>query len=119
MDKFTTAYVECLLWASTDNANEQGGEPLDANYSADDFAPEAIERIKSDCADFLSDHRTLDLCCKHGLEQSGHDFWLTRNGHGAGFWDRGHGADGDYLTSRAHVYGEQYPYVGDDGQIYL
>ncbi len=21
------------------------------------------------------------------MEQAGHDFWLNRNGHGAGFWD--------------------------------
>ena len=28
------------------------------------------------------------------LAQIGHDLWLTRNGHGAGFWDRGLGAQG-------------------------
>ena len=22
------------------------------------------------------------------IEQAGHDFWLSRNGHGTGFWDR-------------------------------
>jgi hypothetical protein len=25
---------------------------------------------------------------KLDAEKCGHDFWLTRNGHGAGFWDR-------------------------------
>lgn len=120
MDKFTQAYIECLLWSSLDNADEQGGEPLDANYGPDDFAPEAIERIKSDCADFLADQRTLDLCCKHGFEQSGHDFWLTRNRHGAGFWDRGYPKDeADYLTGRSHSVGSQDPYVGGDGKLYL
>jgi hypothetical protein len=51
---------------------------------------------------------------------AGHDFWLTRNGHGAGFWD------GDWpeplatvLTDAAHAFGELSPYVGDDGLIYL
>ena len=28
------------------------------------------------------------------IEQAGHDFWLSRNGHGTGFWDR----DSDYYT---------------------
>ena len=23
------------------------------------------------------------------LEQAGHDFWFSRNGHGVGFWERG------------------------------
>ena len=30
-------------------------------------------------------------------EQIGHDLWLTRQGHGAGFWDRGL-PNGDKLT---------------------
>jgi hypothetical protein len=120
MRNFVTAYKDCLLWSSIDNADEQGGEPLDANYDFDDFAPEALAQIESDCAAFLSDPRTLALCEKHGMAQSGHDFWLTRNHHGAGFWDRGYPKDeGDYLTERAHVYSEQDAYVGDDGSIYL
>ena len=31
-------------------------------------------------------------------ESVGHDFWLTSQGHGAGFWDRGLGELGDKLT---------------------
>jgi hypothetical protein len=51
--------------------------------------------------------------------QIGHDFWLTRNRHGAGFWDRGLGDLGDKLTAAAHTYGESNLYVGDDGQVYV
>jgi hypothetical protein len=36
----------------------------------------------------------------------GHDFYLTRESHGAGFWDRGLGELGDYLTGIAKSYGE-------------
>ncbi len=50
---------------------------------------------------------------------AGHDFWLTRNRHGAGFWD------GDYpepaasqLTKASHNYGEVSLYVGDDNLIH-
>jgi hypothetical protein len=52
-------------------------------------------------------------------EPAGHDFWLTRCGHGSGFWD------GDWkepaaskLTDAAHAYGNADLYVGDDGRIY-
>lgn len=39
--------------------------------------------------------------------QHGHDFLLTRNGHGAGFWDRGYPVDiGRDLSTNARAYGE-------------
>lgn len=40
------------------------------------------------------------------------DFWLTRNGHGAGFWDRGAGSVGKRLTDAAKSYGERYVFDG-------
>ena len=50
---------------------------------------------------------------------AGHDFWLTRCGHGAGFWD------GDrpepaatVLTKASKAYGEVDLYIGDDGKVY-
>lgn len=35
----------------------------------------------------------------------GHDFSLTRNGHGTGFWDRGHGELGEWLSDLARSAG--------------
>jgi hypothetical protein len=52
-------------------------------------------------------------------EQIGHDIWLTRNHHGAGFWDRGLGDLGDKLTEIAHSLGGSDAYVGDDGKVHL
>lgn len=51
--------------------------------------------------------------------QLGHDFALTRDGHGAGFWDRGLGVIGDRLTDAAKVYGSTGATRGDDGTIWL
>ena len=42
----------------------------------------------------------------HDPAQAGHDFALTRNGHGAGFWDHDAGEDGDALTESAEWFGE-------------
>ena len=53
------------------------------------------------------------------MSYAGHDFWLTRNGHGCGYWDgdwpKGIGVGLDKL---AHKFGEFDLFVGDDGLIY-
>ena len=51
-------------------------------------------------------------------EQAGHDFWLTRNRHGAGFWNGDWFNVSGSLTQLAQTFGEADLYVGDDGRIY-
>ncbi|MHA3724213.1 hypothetical protein ACXR2T_10075 [Leucobacter sp. HY1910] len=50
--------------------------------------------------------------------QLGQDFWLTRNGYGTGFWDRGLGDLGVRLSASARTFGEAYARVGEDGRLY-
>ena len=50
-------------------------------------------------------------------EGLGHDLWLTRNGHGAGFWDRGLGHLGERLSDAARSLGEATSYVLADGTV--
>ena len=119
LDKFTLAYIEAALWSSVDDS----GEPLDASYSIDDIAPDTLRKMKSDCADFQEKYDSLieDNDPRGGWspsELAGHDFWLTRNGHGAGFWDGDWPKHGDELTEAAKSYGEFDLIVGDDGQIH-
>ena len=116
MDTFTRQYIITALWSSMDNSNDQGGEPLDANYGLDDIAQETLTSIEEDCEAFQRDN--ADDISKD-VEQAGHDFWLTRNHHGAGFWDGDWPHDaGKRLTEAAHVYGSVDLYVGDDGLLY-
>lgn len=123
LDSFTRAYIECALWSSTDNATDSGGEPLDKNYSAEDIAPEALAKMAADCAKFQADNATPEYNDSRytDTEKAGHDFWLTRNGHGAGFWDRSELSEEDQkrLTDAAHAFGTQDLYVGDDGKLYV
>jgi hypothetical protein len=117
LNKFQQGFLEAALWSSTDNADDSGGEPLDKNYGISDIAPETLASLLKDCDDFCEEN--ADLLAQAGDdEQNGHDFWLTRNGHGAGFWDRGYGAVGDKLSAACKAYGGVDLYVGDDGQIY-
>lgn len=114
IDTILQHYVIAALWSSTD----ENDEPMDANYSADDLAPELLTTMRDDVTDFVNVAR-IDLeLSGQSDEQIGHDFWLTRNGHGVGFWDRGLGAVGDRLTAVCKVYGGVDLSVGDDGKIY-
>lgn len=94
LDEFTLAYIECALWSEMDDA----GDPLDENYGINDIDPETLDQMVADCYLFQSENAT-DLVYNSqewtDAELGGHDFWLTRNWHGAGFWDR------DYLPERA------------------
>jgi hypothetical protein len=112
------AYIECALWAGLDWDNMIGDnpEPLDKVYTASDLAPETREQLRAELDDF-AEANARDLA-EIEPAQVGHDFHLTRNRHGAGFWDRGLGAVGERLTTAAHVYGTCDLYAGDDGRLY-
>jgi len=118
LNTFEDSYVTTMLWSTNDESNDAGGEPLDRNYSATDLSPEAIEKVKKDCTSFKE--KAGDLLDGLDDDQVAHDFWLTRNGHGAGFWDGDYEDDvGDKLTELSKTFGEIDPYVGDDGKIHL
>lgn len=129
VDDFTAAYIRCALWSTNDESDpETGGNPLDKNYGPDDLDPDALKKMVADCAKFQKDNAYMleKAWTDHGQDyaQCGHDFWLTRNGHGAGFWDgdyshdHGEGIVGKALTKAAKEFGETWLYVGDDGKIY-
>lgn len=117
LDTFTRAYIECALWSTNDESTPDGGVPLDRSYDVRDIAPATLARMVSDCE--LFQRECADDLAEGDDEQAGHDFWLTRNGHGAGFWD------GDWpepaatrLTDMSHGFSAIDLYVGDDGQIH-
>ena len=124
MDTFTRAYVKTALWSSNDGDDE----PLDANYGIDDIDPDTLSKRVADCAAFQARHYDLIVaegsCLRCGPDydevgHAGHDFWLTRNGHGAGFWDGDWSkVAGTILDNAAKAYPEIDLYVGDDGKIH-
>ena len=116
-DRFTRAYITCALWSSTDESREDGGDPMDQNYGPENLAPETLAAMQADCDVFRE--RAGAMLDEHADPDMGaHDFWLTRNHHGAGFWDGDWPTNGDALTKLAHEFGEVNLCVGDDGSIY-
>lgn len=118
LEQFVKAYIVTALWSSTLDDDT----PMDANYGEDDLAPETLAEIKADCDRFRNENAEL-LATWNTDDDGAHDFWLTRNHHGAGFWDRYFGNHplvkiGKELTEKAHTFGEYHLYVGDDGKVY-
>ena len=123
LDAFTKAYIEAMFFT------ESGCTESDAipnHMSVCDFSQELYDRVVEDCKQFQEKFGELliDENCKYDgcptIEYAGHDFWLTRNGAGCGFWD------GDWvepvaitLTEGAKAFGELYVYVGDDELIHV
>ncbi len=111
-DSFAWGYIYCAFWSSVG----EDGFPLDDNYDATDLAPETLERMMVDCASFKEQY--WESICGN-LSGAGHDFWLTRNHHGAGFWDGDWPQDvGQNLTEACDLWGRSDLYLGDDGKIY-
>lgn len=112
-DEFLRGYFSAALWSSTDDQDQH----LDANYDRDDLAESTRLHQIISCHDFI----TANLADLNELDasQCGHDFWLTRCGHGTGFWDRGYGDLGDRLAESSRAFKNVDLYVGDDKKLYV
>jgi len=119
-------YIGAALWSTNDESDpETGGEPMDRNYDRDDIDANTIENMRRDVTKFCEGNHhalsTWDSGRGEGTnveQQTGHDFWLNRNGHGCGFWESEWKGVGDQLSEVAKAFGETHLYVGDDGIIY-
>jgi hypothetical protein len=114
MHEMTRHYLVCALWSSTGDNDE----PLDAEHDITDIEPESVANADTDCLAFLAKHGD-DIGTRY--EQAGHDFWLTRNGHGAGFWEESDWPKeaGQRMTATCEQFGEADIYKGDDGLLYI
>lgn len=89
---FLRSYLIAAFWTEDDNAPsgdyESTGRPED---NLKRLTKNAYARAEKDCREFQEKAAEL-LGLAHERdydeEQAGHDFWLTRNGHGTGFWGR-------------------------------
>ncbi len=120
LETFTEACIEAMYFTDTGDDEQPGRDA--------DLSDETRADIEADCRSFwrrvgcyVVSHVCEDVGAGHGgpVAMAGYDFWLTRNGHGAGFWD-GDWPDvySDLLTEKAEIYGFFEIYLGDDGLIH-
>ncbi|HEY8926181.1 MAG TPA: hypothetical protein VIU64_17485 [Polyangia bacterium] len=144
-DEFTKGYISCALWCGVMvyehddcpcHEASENGDAYDAdscecnpemNSSSDEhdeseLTSDALKQLTDDAHEFYAEHAADLRASTLDMERCGHDFWLTRNRHGAGFWDdkgRGSEADAalDRLTKASHPYGEMNLVQGADMKV--
>jgi hypothetical protein len=129
---FINGYIEAALWSSTcQEFDEDSGQtidvPVDRNHDKDDLTDDSMQLIVEDCLRFMRENaRDIERATlsprvnNYTYASAGHDFLLTRNRHGAGFWDRGFSKQlGDALTAAAHSYGESFVVVTAGGKVHF
>lgn len=80
-------YLSTALWSTSGHDTEN----LDDKFEIEDIPNTFVEQACADLDEFWEKAKHLFLEEEtDDMDQIAHDFWLTRHGHGAGFWD------GDY-----------------------
>jgi len=82
LEQFTQGYIGAMFWTEE--------EEIGLEKDFDNLSKEDQDTIENECIKFYQANHCTMLLCSEKFSQHGHDFWLTRNGHGAGFWDRGY-----------------------------
>jgi predicted DNA-binding protein (UPF0251 family) len=111
LDAFTSAYIEALFFTDEERLQQEAGtDELQ-------ISEPSLWKIAEECQSFQIENAEA---LGDDLARGGHDFWLTRNHHGVGFWD------GDWpeevaakLTAAAHAYGESYTSADSEGNVYV
>ena len=117
LKEFIGGYMEAIFFTEDEEIGESG---------VDELSLPAKASIVSDCAAFyLANKQDLNDAYsnhKYNFDQAGRDFWLTRNGHGIGFWDRGMGEVGQNLSDACGFgtdFYEKYVYRGADNLVHI
>lgn len=119
-DRFTDGYLDAAEWLLDEEIDREAIEG---------WHDDAVRQAIADCTAFQNQYADLlqvyyDIVGRDA-RSAGIDLWLTRNHHGAGYWDRnahGNAIAKDALaelTEAAHQMGDKDVYLGDDGYLYL
>lgn len=125
LETFTDGYIKTAIWSSVSDDSEEE-MPITDNHNKNDIDKETLEHMEKTCRLFfeiggyneiMKSETDLPSDSKDKYDVAGHDFWLTQNGHGAGFWD-GDWPNGEKLTELSDKFDGNNLYVGDDEKIH-
>jgi hypothetical protein len=110
-DKMLPHYLQCAAWSTSDT--DKDGVDVE-NLEEFEFSDEARKFAKLDCLYFVRSASYIfeDI----SASDIGHNLWLTREGHGVGFWDRDFKYKG-ILSIKAENMGPGSAYLSDANEI--
>lgn len=113
LGEFCRGYFECAEWLLPDDTGDS--DTIDRT-KVRGWSADARKAMIADCRDFYRANKAQLAAYVEAtgrdLASAGHDFFLTREGHGAGFWDHGDAPCLRLLTDAAHAAGNAgYPYL--------
>lgn len=112
LDNFTESYFAAMEWLLP--------EDIDRDKIVA-FSWRTIRRVESVCRKFQRENTAaleeFYAATGGGPDLAGFCFFLNRNGHGTGFWDRDAGECGEVLNKASHKYGETCESITKRGRI--
>jgi hypothetical protein len=111
IDEILNSYLETALWAEESDENDLQDKTIN------DFNEESVANSKIEIYNFIkkAQQEAPDELNTYDSNTLGHNLWLSRNGHGAGFFDD----NNDKLQNLARSMKPVDIYLGDDGKIYI
>ncbi len=111
-------YFTAMIWADLEYNEDLGMDTSAIDITIIDTA--SISEQQKQCREFFEKADFILENTEYTQSQAEHDFLLTRQGHGAGFWENDHckQLEGEALTNLA----QQFPtlnYYALDGVIYI
>jgi hypothetical protein len=122
---FADSFIATMLQDLDLTTQEETGES--PNTAREDIDPDTLRGLLAELRGFFIENESLirpEACMRPGdvVEAAGSDLYMTRVGHGVGFWDSTCWAspEGDLLDKAAKAMGHfEGAYLGDDGKVYL
>ena len=113
VNKAFKAYAQAALFTGTD----EDGKALDTRFTIYDIHPDSQRHMRLDIRAFLRSVKEHYPSVDFDSDDLAHNFWLTRNREGSGFWDGNWPDGGKKLTELAHRFQEIALIENDEGEL--
>lgn len=123
LDPLVDQALGTALW-STPDPNTEIDDYLNARFTIEDVPAHARADMTARLLLFITENAELIAAARatgyaEDLTQIAHDYVLTCNREGAGFWDRGLGEIGEELTEATEAHGPWELFVTETGILEL
>lgn len=126
INEILKGYIEAALWTEEERLHDEkimviGKKIPFASFKYNDVDTDSVIDAYNDIKTFIKnagDDAVQEAIDEKGLYQLGMDIWLTRNGHGSGFFDHFYDNE-EMLMSAAKSLNSKDIYFGDDGKLHF